>query len=174
MEEIKPDNKDFRIAELHVEGLSNPQIADALGINRSTVYRRLQTPQCKAVVNEIRNIYHNSLIARLHNLAAKVITAYDKKVIDGDVTAGDFLTGDTDPLMIVTNEDGAVTIYTSSLSSDKPSADGDGVIANIDFTISSGTGVTSLIFDSTNVIFLDVDGNSIAVTGLENGYIYVN
>ena len=44
MEEIKPDNKDFRIAELHIEGLSNPQIADALGINRSTVYRRLQTP----------------------------------------------------------------------------------------------------------------------------------
>ena len=29
MEEIKPDNKDFRIAELHVEGLSNPQIAKA-------------------------------------------------------------------------------------------------------------------------------------------------
>ena len=68
MEEIKPDNKDFRIAELHVEGLSNPQIADELGINRSTVYRRLQTPQCKAVVNEIRNIYHNSLIARLQSL----------------------------------------------------------------------------------------------------------
>ena len=89
MDVIKPDNKDFRIAELHVEGLSNPQIADALGINRSTVYRRLQTPQCKAVVNEIRNIYHNSLIARLHNLAAKVITAYDKKVLDGEVTAGE-------------------------------------------------------------------------------------
>ena len=31
MEVIKPDNKDFRIAELHVEGLSNPQIANALG-----------------------------------------------------------------------------------------------------------------------------------------------
>jgi len=91
----------------------------------------------------------------------------------GDVTAGDFLTGNTDPLMIVTNEDGAVTIYTSSLSSDKPSADGDGVIANIDFTVGSTTG-TSIIFDSANVIFLDVDGNSIAVTGLENGYIHVN
>ena len=89
MEENTADNKDFRIAELHVEGLSNPQIADALGINRSTVYRRLQTPQCKAVVNQIRNIYHNSLIARLHNLAAKVITAYDKKVLEGDVTAGE-------------------------------------------------------------------------------------
>ena len=88
MEEIKLDNKDFRIAELHVEGLSNPQIADALGINRSTVYRRLQTPQCKAVVNEIRNIYHNSLIARLHNLASKVITAYEK-VLDGDVVSGE-------------------------------------------------------------------------------------
>ena len=89
MQEIKPDNKDFRIAELHVEGLSNPMIAKALGLNRSTVYRRLQTPQCKAVINEIRNIYNNSLMARMHNLAAKVINAYDKKISEGDITAGD-------------------------------------------------------------------------------------
>ena len=90
MKEIKPDNKDYRIAELHVEGLSNPQIGKVLGLNRSTVYRRLQTPQCKAVINEIRNIYHNSLMARMHNLAAKVINAYDKKISDGDVTASEF------------------------------------------------------------------------------------
>ena len=89
MQEIKPDNRDFRIAELHVEGLSNPNIAKALGLSRSTVYRRLQTPQCKAVINEIRNIYHNSLMARMHNLAAKVINAYDKKISEGDITAGD-------------------------------------------------------------------------------------
>ena len=89
MKEIKPDNKDFRIAELHVEGLSNSQIGKALSLNRSTVYRRLQTPQCKAVINEIRNIYHNSLMARMHNLAAKVINAYDKKISEGDITAGD-------------------------------------------------------------------------------------
>ena len=89
MKEIKPDNKDYRIAELHVEGLSNPQIGKALGLNRSTVYRRLQTPQCKAVINEIRNIYHNSLMARMHNLAAKVINAYDKKISEGDITSGD-------------------------------------------------------------------------------------
>ena len=43
-------------------------------------------------------------------------------------------------------------------------------IANIDFTVGSSTG-TSIIFDSSSVIFLDVDGNSIAVTGLENVYI---
>ena len=89
MQEIKPDNRDFRIAELHVEGLSNPSIAKALGLSRSTVYRRLQTPQCKAVINEIRNIYHNSLMARMHNLAAKVINAYDKKISEGNITAGD-------------------------------------------------------------------------------------
>ena len=86
---IRDSNKDFRIAELHVEGLSNPNIAKALGLSRSTVYRRLQTPQCKAVINEIRNIYHNSLMARMHNLAAKVINAYDKKISEGDITAGD-------------------------------------------------------------------------------------
>ncbi|MDA9756708.1 helix-turn-helix domain-containing protein [Acidimicrobiaceae bacterium] len=79
MEEIKPDNKDFRIAELHVEGLSNPQIAKALGLNRSTVYRRLQTPQCKGVINQIRNIYHNSLMARMHNLAVKQLMFMTRK-----------------------------------------------------------------------------------------------
>ena len=89
MKEIKPDNKDYRIAELHVEGLSNPQIGKALGLNRSTVYRRLQTPQSRAVINHIRNIYHNSLMARMYNLAAKVINAYDKKISEGDITAGD-------------------------------------------------------------------------------------
>ena len=89
MKEIKPDNKHYRIAELHVEGLSNPQIGKALGLSRSTVYRRLQTPQCKAVINEIRNIYHNSLMARMHNLASKVINAYDKKISEGDITSGD-------------------------------------------------------------------------------------
>ena len=89
MEQIEPDNKHFRIAELHVEGLSNLNIAKALGLSRSTVYRRLQTPQCKAVINEIRNIYHNSLMARMHNLAAKVINAYDKKISEGDIAAGD-------------------------------------------------------------------------------------
>ena len=85
MKEIKPDNKDYRIAEFHVEGLSNPQIGKALGLNRSTVYRRLQTPQCKALINEIRNIYHNSFMARMHNLAAKVFNAYDKKISEGDL-----------------------------------------------------------------------------------------
>ena len=51
MEEIKPDNKDCRIAELHVEGLSNPQIADALGINRSTAvsYTHLTLPTIPGV-----------------------------------------------------------------------------------------------------------------------------
>ena len=89
----------------------------------------------------------------------------------GNVNAGDFLTGNTNPLLIVTNENGAVTIYTSSLSSDKPSADGDGVIATVDFTVGSTTG-TSIIFDG--VIFLDVDGNNLSVNASEYGYIYVD
>ena len=38
MKEIKPDNKDYRIAELHVEGLSNPQIGKALGLNLSLIH----------------------------------------------------------------------------------------------------------------------------------------
>ena len=66
-----------------------------------------------------------------------------------------------------------VSVDANGCADSQKVTDGDGVIANIDFTVGSTTG-TSIIFDSANVIFLDVDGNSIAVTGLENGYIHVN
>ena len=106
--------------------------------------------------------------------AAQVKLAYDtSKATIGDVAVGDFLKGNTDPLLIVTKDEsnGEVTIYTSSLSSDKPSADGDGVIATVEFTV---TATTSIIFDNSNIIFLDVDGNNITVNGSTSGYIYVN
>ena len=37
MEELNPDNIDWKVAEYHVMGDSNPVIAEKLGINRSTV-----------------------------------------------------------------------------------------------------------------------------------------
>ena len=61
MEELNPDNIDWKVAEYHVMGDSNAAIAEKLGINRSTVWRRLQTPECQAAVNAIRNIFYNSL-----------------------------------------------------------------------------------------------------------------
>ena len=106
--------------------------------------------------------------------AAQAKLVYDASTVTiGNVAFGDFLKGNTDPLLIVTKDEsnGEVTIYTSSLSSDKPSADGDGVIATVDFTVTS---TTSIIFDNTNTIFLDVDGNNITVNGSQDGYIYVN
>jgi len=106
--------------------------------------------------------------------AAQVKLAYDtSKATIGDVAFGDFLKGNTDPLLIVTKDEsnGEVTIYTSSLSSDKPSADGDGIIATVDFTVTSSTSVDSGLAGWT--IFLDVDGNGITVNGSTNGYIYV-
>ena len=106
--------------------------------------------------------------------AAQVKLAYDtSKATIGNVAFGDFLKGNTDPLLIVTKDEsnGEVIIYTSSLSSDKPSADGDGVIATVEFTVTS---TTSIIFDNSNIIFLNVDGNNITVNGSQDGYIYVN
>ena len=106
--------------------------------------------------------------------AAQAKLVYDTNTVTiGNVAFGDFLKGNTDPLLIVTKDEsnGEVTIYTSSLSSDKPSADGDGVIATVDFTVTS---TTSIIFDNTNTIFLDVDGNNITINGSQDGYIYVN
>jgi PKD repeat protein len=105
--------------------------------------------------------------------AAQVKLVYDtSKATIGDVAFGDFLKGNTDPLLIVTKDEsnGEVTIYTSSLSSDKPSADGDGIIATVEFTVTS---TTSIIFDNSNIVFLDVGGNNITVNGSTNGYIYV-
>ena len=106
--------------------------------------------------------------------AAQVKLAYDtSKATIGNVAFGDFLKGNTDPLLIVTKDEsnGEVTIYISSLSSDKPSADGDGIIATVDFTVTGSTSVDSGLSDWT--IFLDVDGNNITVNGSTSGYIYV-
>ena len=103
--------------------------------------------------------------------AAQAKLTFDSTALTiGDVTVGDFLTGDTDPLFIVTNEDGAVTIYTSSLSSDKPTSDGDGVIATVNFTVNGSTN-TNINFDIPGTIMLDVDGEDITINGLENGYL---
>ena len=66
MEELNPDNIDWKVAEYHVMGDSNPVIAKKLGINRSTVWRRLQTPECQAVINAIRNIFYNSLAPHVY------------------------------------------------------------------------------------------------------------
>jgi hypothetical protein len=63
-----------------------------------------------------------------------------------------------------------VTIYTSSLSSDQPTSDGDGVIATVNFTVNGSTN-TNINFDSADTIMLDVDGAGITVNGLENGYL---
>lgn len=109
--------------------------------------------------------------------AAQATLKYDNSLITiGDITAGDFLKGNTDPLLVITSNPGIgrVIIYTSSLSSDQPSSDGDGVIATINLTL-NGTIDTSIGFneDGSGNIMLDVDGEDISINGLENGYLIV-
>ena len=109
--------------------------------------------------------------------AAQATLRYDNSLITiGDITAGDFLQGNTDPLLVITSNPGIgrVIIYTSSLSSDQPSSDGDGVIATINLTV-NGTIDTSIGFneDGSGNIMLDVDGEDISINGLENGYLIV-
>ena len=63
--------------------------------------------------------------------AAQAILSWDNtKLTLGNINDGDFLEGNNDPLLVTeTSTDGSTTqlsIYTSSLSTDKPSADGDG------------------------------------------------
>jgi PKD repeat protein len=105
--------------------------------------------------------------------AAQAKLTYDASAVTiGDITAGDFLQGNTDPLFIITKDEsnGDVLIYTSSLSSDQPTSDGDGVIATVNFTVNGSTN-TNINFDGADTIMLDVDGANITVNGLENGYL---
>ena len=93
------------------------------------------------------------------------------------VTAGYFLKGDTDPLLVVTSNPGInrLIFYTSSLSSDLPSNDGDGVIATVNFTLNGSTD-TSVNFgsDSSGNIMLDVDGGNITVNDVVGASILIN
>jgi len=110
--------------------------------------------------------------------AAQVTLFYDSSLMTYDsVTAGDFLKGDTDPLLVVTSNPGInrLIFYTSSLSSDLPSNDGDGVIATVNFTLNGSTD-TSVDFgsDTSNNIMLDVDGGNITVNDVVGASILIN
>jgi len=110
--------------------------------------------------------------------AAQVTLFYDNSLMTYDsVTAGDFLKGDTDPLLVVTSNPGInrLIFYTSSLSSDLPSNDGDGVIATVNFTLNGSTD-TSIDFgsDTSNNIMLDVDGGNITVNDVVGASILIN
>ena len=110
--------------------------------------------------------------------AAQVTLLYDNSVMTYDsVTAGDFLKGDTDPLLVVTSNpgDNRLIIYTSSLSSDLPSNDGDGIIATVNFTLNGSTD-TSVDFgkDTSNNLMLDVNGGNITINDAVGASILIN
>tara|TARA_B100000035_G_C20998858_1_gene553879 strand:+ start:1204 stop:1629 length:426 start_codon:yes stop_codon:yes gene_type:complete len=89
MEELNPDNIDWKVAEYHVMGDSNPVIAKKLGINRSTVWRRLQSPECQAVINAIRNIFYNTLATHLYVGAIEASNFIRKKLKKGEATVAE-------------------------------------------------------------------------------------
>ena len=110
--------------------------------------------------------------------AAQVTLFYDNSVMTYDsVTAGNFLKGDSDPLLVVTSNpgDNRLIIYTSSLSSDLPSNDGDGIIATVNFTLNGSTD-TSVDFgnDTSNNLMLDVNGANITVNDVVGASILIN
>ena len=86
MEELNLDNIDRKVAEYHVMGDSNSVIAEKLGINRSTVWRRLQTPECQAVINAIRNIFYNSLAPHIYAGAIEASNFIREKFKKGEAT----------------------------------------------------------------------------------------
>ena len=113
--------------------------------------------------------------------AAQAILSWDNtKLTLGNIDDGDFLEGNNDPLLVTeTSTDGSTTqlsIYTSSLSTDKPSADGDGTLATINFTVNGSSGDNiSINFDSdtSSQQTLGVDGSDITLNQTVNGYIIV-
>ena len=89
MEELNPDNIDWKVAEHHIMGDSNPVIAKKLGINRSTVWRRLQSPECQAVINAIRNIFYNTLATHLYAGAIEASNFIREKLKKGEATVAE-------------------------------------------------------------------------------------
>ena len=89
MKELNPDNIDWKVAEYHVMGDSNPVIAEKLGINRSTVWRRLQTPECQAVINTIRNIFYNSLAPNIYAGAIEASNFVRNKFKKGEASVAE-------------------------------------------------------------------------------------
>ena len=89
MKELNPDNIDWKVAEYHVMGDSNPVIAEKLGINRSTVWRRLQSPECQAVINTIRNIFYNSLAPNIYAGAIEASNFVRNKFKKGEASVAE-------------------------------------------------------------------------------------
>ena len=114
--------------------------------------------------------------------AAQVVIFYDNSLVTYDsVTAGDFLKGDTDPLIVTTSNPGVnrLIIYTSSLSSDLPSNDGDGVIATVNFTFNGSVDtLVGINLDpsagGTGSLMRDVDGGDITVNDAVEAYILIS
>ena len=110
--------------------------------------------------------------------AAQVTINYDSSLMTYDsVTAGDFLQGDTDPLLVTTSNPGInrLIIYTSSLSSDLPSNDGDGVIATVNFTLAGSVdNYTAIILNAGSSSMLDVDGGDITVNDVVEAYLLMS
>ena len=113
--------------------------------------------------------------------SAQVLLNYSSSDLTlNSAVAGDFLQGDTAPMFISeviedsSNSTNSLKISTSSLSSNKPSATGDGVLAILNFTIDSSTQddiISTLSFDDiAEQIMLDINGNQITTQQTVNGY----
>ena len=110
--------------------------------------------------------------------AAQVTINYDSSLMTYDsVSSGDFLQGDTDPLLVTTSNPGInrLIIYTSSLSSDLPSNDGDGVIATVNFTLNGSVdNYTAINLNASGNFMLDVDGGDITVNDAVEAYLIMS
>lgn len=110
--------------------------------------------------------------------AAQVTINYDSSLMTYDsVSSGDFLQGDTDPLLVTTSNPGInrLIIYTSSLSSDLPSNDGDGVIATVNFTLNGSVdNYTAINLNALGNFMLDVDGGDITVNDAVEAYLIMS
>jgi|TARA_B110000438_G_scaffold266410_1_gene280459 hypothetical protein len=80
------------------------------------------------------------------------------------VNKGDFFQGDNDPIFIVEDANGKLTIYVTYLGTDKLNVSGTGVIASVSFR-SIIQGVT-FVKVSASSILLDQNANPIEIKGL--------
>ena len=146
----------------------------------------LQTPAFKLSPKYIETTTGSTISFDVEVVGVTGLAAAQATLSYGDLTyvsttAGDFLEGNNAPLLTTSHSPGInrLVVYTASLSSDKPSADGDGVIATVTFTVDSNS---TLGWGEDNPgagaggagnYMLDVNGQAITFNGKDNAYIFV-
>ena len=76
-----------RAAELLAEGLSHVEVAEALGVSRTTGWRLAQEPEVRSAVKTIRDARAGAAALRIEHVAARAVRVLDELLDDCEAPA---------------------------------------------------------------------------------------